>query len=70
MFGRKLNSHEAKDVGLVSQVFRREEFKKAVAERTLAMAQLPAGSMLATKRLMRERERAVLSAVNKEECEV
>ncbi|KAI1902226.1 hypothetical protein AGOR_G00042530 [Albula goreensis] len=70
LFGRKLSAAEAREQGLVTDVFPDSTFQAEVWRRLKAYAQLPRNSLVLSKQLMRSHYREKLHAVNDRECEV
>lgn len=69
-FGRKLTAAEAKESGLVSEVFPAASFQKEVQMRTEKFAALPRKTLQAAKKLCRDGEREQLKRVLYAELEV
>lgn len=63
-----LTAREAKQVGLVTDVFPANTFYNEVQSRLQKLAKLPPNALLASKNLIRNAERAKLHEVNEAEC--
>lgn len=68
MFNRKLTAKEACDRGLVAEVFPDSSFKMEVEARFKEWAKLPKQSLLYSKAVNRNMEKALLHKVNDVEC--
>nr|XP_058972975.1 enoyl-CoA delta isomerase 2-like [Pocillopora verrucosa] len=66
--GRKLTAVEARDCGLVTDVFPHDKFTEEVQNRIQAMAMLPPKSLLLSKQLIRDSFRDLLHEANEKEC--
>lgn len=67
-FGHVLTANEVLD-SLVTKIFPASSFEKDVDNEIQKMLALPIKSLVYTKKLMRDSERALLNTVNKQECE-
>lgn len=65
-----LTAAEAKEVGLVTEVFSQETFQSEVHQRLTAMSKLPPKTLKSIKNLVRSNEKEKLHEVNKKECEL
>lgn len=68
VLGRKVTSSEAKEWGLINDVFEDGSFEASVGERVGAIAALPPQALLLAKKIMRERDIPALEAANAAEC--
>lgn len=62
--GKKLSVQEAFTRGLVSDIFKKDEFKSKVQQRIKYLSALPRESVKASKALIRDKERDILHEVN------
>lgn len=69
LFNKKLTAHEAKEVGLVTEVFPDASFQQEVWPKIQAFAKLPVKSLVYSKALTRDMEKDVLHQVNDAECD-
>ncbi|PIK58043.1 putative enoyl-CoA delta isomerase 2, mitochondrial [Apostichopus japonicus] len=69
LFGKKLSAQEAKDCGLVTEVFPNRSFDEEVRHRVAQYSELPPQSMRSTKGIVRGWEKDLLKKVNKQECD-
>ncbi|KAL2843048.1 ClpP/crotonase-like domain-containing protein [Aspergillus pseudodeflectus] len=68
--GERIGAEEARDLGLVSKVLPAEGFLGKVGEVADKLARAPAGSLLQTKRLLKETTMKDLLDANDRECRV
>ncbi|KAL5342222.1 ClpP/crotonase-like domain-containing protein [Aspergillus crustosus] len=68
--GERIWAPEARELGLVSKVLPAEAFLGQVAEIAAGLSELPVGSLLETKRLLRKTVTKDLLDANDRECEV
>lgn len=69
LFNKKLTAHEAKEVGLVTEVYPDASFQQEVWPKIQAFAKLPVKSLVYSKALTRDMEKDILHQVNDAECE-
>lgn len=69
LFNKKLTAHEAKEVGLVTEVFPDISFQQEVWPKIQAFAKLPVKSLVYSKALTRDMEKDILHQVNDAECD-
>jgi peroxisomal 3,2-trans-enoyl-CoA isomerase len=67
-FGHQMGAHDAKECGLVSQVFPHSTFEQEVWHKLEQFAQMPKQSMMHSKRLIRACISEELHKVNEAEC--
>ncbi|KAJ8042173.1 Enoyl-CoA delta isomerase 2, mitochondrial [Holothuria leucospilota] len=70
LFGRQLSAMEAKERGLVTEVFHNSEFTEEINRRVADYSELPTSSTISSKNLIRASEMDVLKKVNREECDL
>ncbi|XP_054719449.1 enoyl-CoA delta isomerase 2-like [Uloborus diversus] len=68
-FNKKISALEAKEVGLVSEIFKHETFMEDVQKQLSFLPSASKQSMIFSKALSRGLEKATLHQVNKMECE-
>ncbi|KAK8392901.1 hypothetical protein O3P69_013134 [Scylla paramamosain] len=69
LFNKKFTAHEAKEVGLVTEVFPDASFQQEVWPKLQALAKLPFKSLVYSKALTRDMEKDILHQVNDAECD-
>ncbi|XP_045127436.1 enoyl-CoA delta isomerase 2-like isoform X1 [Portunus trituberculatus] len=69
LFNKKLTAHDAKEVGLVTEVFPDGSFQQEVWPKIQAYAKLPIKSLVYSKALTRDVEKDILHQVNDAECD-
>ncbi|GFR20685.1 enoyl-CoA delta isomerase 2, mitochondrial [Trichonephila clavata] len=69
MFNKKFTAAEAKELGLVSEVFPHETFQQNVQEKLSVLADASKNSQIYTKELTRGLERSTLHKINELECQ-
>ncbi|PRD33943.1 UNVERIFIED_CONTAM: Eci2 [Trichonephila clavipes] len=69
MFNKKFTAAEAKELGLVSEVFPHETFQQNVQEKLGVLADASKNSQIYTKELTRGLERSTLHKINELECQ-
>lgn len=69
LFNKKLTAHEAKEVGLVTEVFPDGSFQQEIWPKLQAYAKLPSKSLIYSKALTRDQEKDILHKVNDAECD-
>ena len=70
VLGRKLDAKEALTLGLVNEVIHDGDFFEGVQHRVGSLVNLPIGSIIETKTLLRKWNVKELHKVNEEECKV
>jgi peroxisomal 3,2-trans-enoyl-CoA isomerase len=66
-FNRKISARVAEEIGLVTRVFPRSTFDNEIGLLLRSYSQLPMGSLMAAKKLVRESESEDLHRTNKSE---
>ncbi|GFT27130.1 enoyl-CoA delta isomerase 2, mitochondrial [Nephila pilipes] len=69
LFNKKFTATEAKELGLVSEVFPHETFQKNVREKLSVLADASKNSLIYSKELTRGLERSTLHKINELECQ-
>ncbi|XP_050732669.1 enoyl-CoA delta isomerase 2-like isoform X2 [Eriocheir sinensis] len=69
LFNKKITAHEAKDLGLVTEVFPDGSFQQEVWPKIQSYAKLPLKSLVYSKALTRDVEKDILHKVNDAECD-
>lgn len=69
MFNKKFTAAEAKELGLVSEVFPHETFQENVLEKLKVLAEASKNSLIYSKELTRGLERSTLHKINELECQ-
>lgn len=68
LFNKKMTAGEAKEAGLVTEVYHDETFQKEIWPKLQALAKLPQQSLIYGKELYREPLKQTLMEVNRREC--
>ncbi|XP_055953279.1 enoyl-CoA delta isomerase 2-like isoform X2 [Argiope bruennichi] len=69
LFSKKFTAAEAKELGLVSEVFPHETFQEDVKKKLEFLSEASKNSMIYAKELSRNLERSILHKANETECE-